>query len=260
MPDLTDATGHSYSFEQPPGRIVCLVPSLTELLYYLGLDEEVVGITRFCIHPQHWFRTKTRVGGTKDVHLERIDALQPDLIIANKEENNREQVEALRANYRVWVTEINTLADALDMIRQLGTITHRREKAAQLADTIEKDFQSLPAWPRLPALYLIWRNPWMAAGADTFIDDLLSYAGFENVLKNEARYPVLSDARLQELNPPVVLLSSEPYPFGTAHIREIRELLPHAQILLADGELFSWYGSRLLQSPAGFRALRTPLK
>jgi len=249
-----------------PQRIVSLVPSQTELLYHLGLAEEVVGITRFCVHPDHWFRSKPRIGGTKSLHLDKIRSLQPQLILANKEENQREQVEALMQEFPVWTSDIHTLEDALDMIRQVGRLTGRAAAAAQLSGQIQAKFAALPA--SLPdegrswhAAYFIWRDPWMVAGGDTFIHSMLAACGLQNIFAGTPRYPGISLSRLPALFEHVpagrqlVLLSSEPYPFKEQHIAEIAAVLPHARVLLADGEMFSWYGSRLLEAPGYFRQL-----
>lgn len=252
---FTDQMGRSLALEQPPRRIISLVPSQTELLAYLGLEEEVVGITRFCIHPRHWRRDKPRVGGTKQLHTDRIDALRPDLIIGNKEENDKAQIEALAGRYPVWMSDVGDLDSALDMIRQVGVLCDVADRASALALDIAAAFASLPPQPLLRAAYLIWRNPWMAAGSHTFIHDMLGRAGFGNVFENQARYPEFSLKMLADARPEVVLLSSEPYPFKDEHIEEIRAVCPQAVILLADGELFSWYGSRLLQAPSYFYEL-----
>jgi len=238
-----------------PKRIVSLVPSQTELLYDLELELETVGITKFCIHPDKWFRNKPRVGGTKSVHMDVAAALQPDLIIANKEENVKEQVEALASLAPVWVSDIHHLDDALQMIRDVGTLTGTGAKAAAIAHSIEKGFDELPSPAPVPTLYLIWREPWMSAGSDTFIHDMLQRAGCSNVCAHLGRYPQLSHDDIRNSGAARVLLSSEPYPFKEKHIDELRRLLPGAEILLADGEMFSWYGSRLLHAPGYFRQL-----
>lgn len=252
--------GRNLFLGAPPRRIVSLVPSQTELLAALGLEEEVVGITRFCVHPESWFRNKKRVGGTKDVNLERVRELEPDLIIGNKEENERDTIEALAEEYPVWMSDIHTLEDALEMIRSIGQLTDRMAEADQLAGDIEKEFSLLekevPPRSGIRTLYLIWRQPWMGAACDTFIHEMLHRAGFANVLEKESRYPELSEEILEELNPDLVLLSSEPYPFQEKHLEEIRLLWPQARVELVDGEPFSWYGSKLLSAPAYFRQLR----
>ena len=243
-----------------PRRMVSLVPSQTEWLYALGLEEEVVGITKFCIHPNHWFRQKTRVGGTKTVDMEKVAALSPDLVIANKEENIEGQVLALAEKYPVWLTDVNTVKEALMMMKDLAAITGKQKIGAVLLQEIEN---SLATWQPLgenkSALYLIWREPFMAAGDDTFIHSMLETMGLKNVLTGKKRYPELSPEELISLAPDYILLSSEPYPFKQKHLDEISEWLPHSKVLLVDGEIFSWYGSRMLHAVPYFRALAEQL-
>lgn len=244
-----------------PRRIISLVPSQTELLYDLGLDEKVVGITKFCIHPDIWFRNKTRVGGTKTVNKAIVDQLRPDLIIANKEENVKEQVEALATEYPVWVTDVNNLADALQMITDIGEMINRKNQSELLAESISKGFNELIKLrtknEKRTTAYLIWKDPYMAAGGDTFINDMLCHCGFSNIFAKLTRYPEIKIAELSNANCQLLLLSSEPYPFSQNHIDELAAQVPGTQIMLVDGELFSWYGSRLLRSPAYFRELRS---
>ena len=254
-----DGLGRAVRLDAPPRRIVSLVPSQTELLADLGLDAEVVGLTRFCVHPDGWKARKAIVGGTKNVDAEKVRQLAPDLVIANKEENVREQVEAVAAFAPVWVTDVATVADALGMIRDLGAITDRQRRAAALADAIDEGFRVAERGEPLRALYLIWRDPWMSVGCDTIIADVLRRGGFENATDDRDRYPALSDDEVRALAPDVVLLSSEPYPFGSKHVAEVQALTPGARVELVDGEPFSWYGSRLLSAPAALRDLRQRL-
>ena len=237
-----------------PRSIVSLVPSITELLYTLQLNERVTGITKFCVHPNNWFREKTRVGGTKAIKTNIIHELQPDLIIANKEENVKEQIEELAQHYPVWVTDVNNLAGALEMIEQIGAITSTRSQATHLISQIDAAFSTLPnKKPQLKTGYLIWRNPYMSIGNDTFIHDMLGRCGFKNVFDNTTRYPVVETWQLAQCD--LLLLSSEPYPFQQKHIDELQAELPNTRIMLVDGEMFSWYGSRLLLAPAYFTRL-----
>ncbi len=244
-----------------PQRIVSLVPSQTELLADLGLEREVVGITKFCVHPDRWFRGKTRVGGTKTVHIEKVAALKPDLILANKEENVREQIEALERIAPVWVSDIQTLDEALEMIRRVGALCGKPVEANSIAQTVHQNFSSL----RLRAsavqsvAYGIWRDPWMWAGGDTFISDVLNRIGWKNILQAHPRYPNIGLEALAALKPATILLSSEPYPFKEKHIAEVKAALPNAIVMLVDGEMFSWYGSRLLRAGDYFRNLRTEI-
>lgn len=233
----------------PPRRIISVVPSQTELLYDLGLDDEVVGITKFCVHPEGWFRDKTRVGGTKKLNLEKIRALQPDLIIANKEENDQEQIETLAKEYPVWVSDISTIEEALRMIDGVGAIVNREAKANELIKDIVSGFESLQRSAlKKRVAYLIWYQPWMAAGGDTFICNMIETIGWENVFKDQGRYPEVTIERLKEYKPDLLLLSSEPFPFKEKHAKEIKEAMPEVAVKLVDGEMFSWYGSRMLKA------------
>ena len=234
----------------PPQRIVSLVPSQTELLFELGLGDKIVGLTKFCIHPSAQCRQKDKIGGTKKLHISKIIKLQPDLIIGNKEENEKSDIAALEALFPVWMSHIITLQDALDMIIQIGQITDTAAQAGQMTQHIRKAFAILPQQPlqKPSVVYLIWRKPYMAAGGLTFINEMLELAGFDNLLKKQERYPVLADEDLRQLSPQVILLSSEPYPFNDKHVAEIKKLSPTSVVLLTNGEAFSWYGSRLLSS------------
>lgn len=249
-----DQLGRTVRIPTFPQRIISLVPSQTELLFELGLDHRVVGITKFCVHPDGWFRSKTRVGGTKNLHMDVIHDLHPDLIIANKEENNQADIEQLEKDFPVWVSDVNDLASALEMIRSVAEITD--SDASVILQEIENGFSELfPIYPKRKALYLIWREPYMAAGNDTFIHDMINRCGLVNVI-SENRYPELTETNIIELDPELVLLSSEPFPFKQRHIDELQALLPKADIRLVDGELFSWYGSRLKHAPAYFASLK----
>ncbi len=251
MPSYTDQLKRTITLPNLPARIVSLVPSLTELLFDLGLEEEVVGITKFCIHPEQWFRSKTRIGGTKNVHIDKVRELQPDLIIANKEENVAEQVHALEQIAPVWISDIGNIKDALQMIQNIGDITGRSEKAAMMVMQLKNDLaeiQSLTASvPKIRTAYLIWKDPYMTIGSDTFIHEILSIAGLENVFAGRTRYPEITLDEIRSNGTELVLLSSEPYLFQQKHIEELSGQLPGIHIALADGEMFSWYGSRMLQ-------------
>lgn len=238
-------------------RIISLVPSQTELLYHLGLDEELVGITKFCVHPEQWFRTKTRIGGTKNINVEKVKTLQPDLVIANKEENVKEQVEALEAFTRVYVSDVATLEDAKQMIAEVGELVGRKEKAAAIIESIVQQFNALHTiyTSKIPAAYFIWNDPHMAVGGDTFINAMMDACGFENVFQTRNRYPVIDIQELKQTGCKLLLLSSEPFPYKQKHVEALQPLLPGIKILLVDGEMFSWYGSRLLLAPDYFKQL-----
>jgi ABC-type Fe3+-hydroxamate transport system substrate-binding protein len=255
MPVYHDQLGRAVNIPQSPKRIISVVPSQTELLFFLGLEAEVVGITKFCVHPAGEIKGKTKVGGTKQLDLEAIHALKPDLIIANKEENVQSQVEELMMRYPVWVSDIDDLPTALQMIKGVGEITGRAKEANLLADNIRHEFTtSVKPATALSVAYFIWRKPYMVAGSGTFIDNMLQFCCLMNVFATP-RYPQVAHDELVTAQPQLVLLSSEPYPFAQKHVEEIQTLLPNATIILVDGEMFSWYGSRLLQAPAYFKAL-----
>jgi ABC-type Fe3+-hydroxamate transport system substrate-binding protein len=243
---ITDMMGRTVEIQFPPKRIVSLVPSQTELLFDLGLDKEVVGITKFCVHPQIWFRNKKRVGGTKTVSINTVKTLQPDLIIANKEENTKEQIEELAATFPTWVSDIQTIDGGVKMIREVGKLVDRSELAEKIANEISDGFSKLNkvSAPKRVA-YFIWRKPWMVAGGDTFISNMIEQIGWTNVLADRSRYPEIKLEELTSLNVDAILLSSEPYPFKDAHIVEIKAALPGVEVQLVDGEMFSWYGSRM---------------
>ena len=241
--------GRDVAFNYPPKRIVSVVPSQTELLADLGLNDEVVGITKFCIHPESWFRNKERIGGTKKLDIEKIKALQPDLIIANKEENEQEQIEELAKHFPVWISDIHNLPQALQMIQVVGQLTGTDGKANELVDEIVNGFTKLhTATSAKRVAYFIWYNPWMSVGHDTFISNVIHTIGWKNVLADKSRYPEITLEELKAYNPELVLLSSEPFPFKEKHMAEVKAALPDAEVKLVDGEMFSWYGSRLKEA------------
>ena len=250
----TDLTGK-------PSRIISLVPSQTELLHYIGLQQETIAITKFCTRPAEWFTTKTRVGGTKNVDIKKISALSPDLIIANKEENVKEDIIELAKYFNVWVTDVNNFEDALAMINDVGKLTMTEEKTSSLIALIKAQFALLPDHPQLKnTAYLIWKDPYMTIGGDTFISNLLQLAGYKNVFTNRIRYPKITIDDLKNTACELVFLSSEPYPFSQKHVDELQQYLPGIKIVLVDGEMFSWYGSRLLKAPTYLNELSLSIK
>lgn len=250
-----DQLGNITSLSGPPHQIISLVPSQTELLADLGLEQHVAGITKFCVHPPEWRKKKKIVGGTKNFHFDAIDQLQPDLIIGNKEENYKEGIELLRRKYPVWMSDIFTLKDALSMIETVGLITEKEILAGQIANEIITKFESIKKYGGQSVLYLIWRQPWMAAGNNTFIDSMLTTIGLSNALKSKERYPQITPEAIKNLAPDYIFLSSEPYPFNTQHLAELRQINSTSKVLLVDGEMFSWYGSRLIKAADYFSRL-----
>ena len=242
-----------------PLRIVSLVPSQTELLFDLGLGERVVGVTKFCIHPKEWFDTKSRVGGTKQVDFDKIAKLKPDLIIGNKEENSKEDIEELEKYYPVWMSDIYTLEDALEMIFEVSGFTKSKERGIEILNSISTAKNSFKEPIDLKkVVYFIWNNPYMVVGKNTFIDDMLYHAGYVNVVMKD-RYLELSLENLKTLNPEVILLSSEPFPFNKNHVAELKKHLPEVEIKIVDGEMFSWYGSKLTKAFPYFSSLNSTL-
>ncbi len=241
-----------------PQRIISLVPSQSELLYDLGLEKKLVGVTKFCVHPPQLRKEKINIGGTKNFHLDRIQDLAPDLIIGNKEENEKNAILELAEQYPVWMSDIYSLEEALVMIESLGELTHHQADARSLQQKIRADFQQLANgnFPRLRVVYLIWRKPYMVAGSPTFIDDMLRRIGFENIFAQRGRYPQITKEDLQAADPELILLSSEPFPFKEKHLEEFQKICPKAHIQIVDGEMFSWYGSRLQYAGTYFKHLR----
>lgn len=253
---FTDQMGRLITISFPPKRIISLVPSQTELLFELELDQEIIGITKFCIHPRDKFKTKPKVGGTKKLNMKMIRELKPDLIIGNKEENEQSQIEELMNEFPVWMSDINELADAVGMITGIGKLTGKSQQAELISFKIMEGFNMLnqSAKSNQTVAYFIWKDPFMVAGRNTFIHDILNKAGYENFTKQD-RYPVMSMDEIKKSNPDLVFLSSEPYPFKDVHVVELKSILPSAKVMVVDGEMFSWYGSRLLQSPAYLQKL-----
>jgi ABC-type Fe3+-hydroxamate transport system substrate-binding protein len=239
-----------------PHRIVSLVPSITELLYALGLQNNIAGITKFCIHPPHLKNNSIIIGGTKNLRIPSILQLQPDLVIANKEENLRNEVEILAAQIPVLLTDVSNLEDALNMIKQIGSVTHTSENAAGICYQVQNQFkQIIKPYPSLNACYMIWQQPYMVAGGDTFISNMMQYCGLNNIYQQQSRYPSINIKELTEKKCDLLLLSTEPYPFTKQHVAQLSKALPATKVIMADGEMFSWYGSRLIQAPAYFTKL-----
>ncbi len=238
-------------------RIVSLVPSLTEYLWALGLEQEVVGITKFCIHPKAWWQHKTRVGGTKKVNFKTIETLQPTLIIANKEENTKEDIEQLQLKYDVLLTDITSLEEAYRYLLEIGRKVQREEKSMSLVNQIQAKFQSVVKIGQGSSfLYLIWKDPYFVVGPQTYIHALLTHFGLVNFCEIE-RYPaleqVLNNKDNQSILPDYIFLSSEPFPFEAKHLEEVQVLFPNSKIVLIDGEICSWYGSRMRKAPSYFK-------
>lgn len=247
--------------DKTPRRIVSLVPSQTELLCDLGLQDSLVGVTKFCVHPKNIRKEKAVVGGTKKVNLKKIGALHPDIILCNKEENTQEIVIELEKIAPVHVSNVISFEDSLDLIYKYGEIYNEHNITARLIKELESaknNFKILPG-KKLRVAYLIWKEPWMAVGGNTFINSILEINGWENVFRNESsRYPVIELTDLHTQNPDLVLLSSEPFPFSEKH-KNFLEEQTGIKVKLVDGEFFSWYGSRLLPAFNYFKEFQTKL-
>lgn len=240
-------------------KVVSLVPSITEALFDLGLTEnEVVGRTKFCIHPEEKVKNVTIIGGTKNINIDKIKALQPDLILANKEENIKEQVEALMDDFKVIVTNVETIEDNYYLLKSLGKTFHKEDKAQLFNLKIYDVLNQAKISSTIKAAYLIWKNPYMTIGSDTFIHKILAEIGFENIFKDKTRYPEIEIGDLAEAE--VIMLSSEPFPFKEKHIEELKEFYPDKKIMIVDGEAFSWYGTHIAKCEDYFKALVSDFK
>jgi ABC-type Fe3+-hydroxamate transport system substrate-binding protein len=256
MPVFYDQLRREVTLPAIPQRIISVAPSQTELLFYLGLDQRVTGITKFCVHPADKFNSTTKIGGTKQLDIEKIKQLNPDLIIANKEENERGQIEELMKLFPVWISDISSLIEAVDMIERVGALVGKADEALSLSNKITRQFNNIIIAPgRQRVAYFIWRKPYMVAGTGTFINDMLEKCGLVNAFEID-RYPEVNATALAAANPDIIFLSSEPYPFKEKHCAEFKTICPQAKVILVDGEYFSWYGNRLLDAPGYFGGLR----
>lgn len=258
----SDMMGRAVPVNGCPQRIVSLVPSQTELLHYLSLEKEVVGITKFCISPSAWWHTKTKIGGTKTVHLEALAALQPDLILGNKEENSEEDIEWLSARFPTWMSDIYSIDDAMQMMLEIGKITGKQSEAEILSKNITKAFAGYDSEPKGNVAYLIWNDPPMTVNGRTFISDVLRFWGGGNAFAKvtDSRYPSTSAEELRRFNLDYLFLSSEPFPFKEQHKALWQAQLPATKVVLVDGEFFSWYGSKMLGLPMYLRRLDGEIK
>ncbi len=256
MRTLTDHLGRKVLLPFNPQRIISLCPSVTESLYDLGAGKNLVGRTRFCIHPKEIQSVKT-VGGTKTIHYDKVDALNPDLIIAVKEENTAEMVEILEKKYPVFVLDIENVEEGIRMIETLGELTGHQISANEIQRAISEKWEQLKGcFPSLSVLYVIWQEPFMVAGNDTYINDLIQGLGWKNAANElPGRYPELSPEQITQLAPDKILLSSEPFPFKDKHIASFQRLAQGAEVKIVDGEAFSWYGTRLGKSIAYLHSL-----
>ncbi len=240
-----DQLGNDITLDGTPSTIVSLVPSITELLVDLGLRKELIGCTKFCTHPEGLKKDIKVIGGTKSIHMDRVAALCPDLIIANKEENKRESICELQKNHNVWVSDVKTVSDAYDMIVAIGQITNTAKRANEIIAHHKSMFTSFKKKSGR-VIYLIWKDPWMTVGGDTYINDMLEHVGYTNVYKQLSRYPTVDLELIKSTDIDMIFLSSEPFPFSAEHKVQLQKKFPKVSVKLVDGEFFSWYGSRLV--------------
>lgn len=252
-----DQLGNVIKLEKKPVRIISIVPSQSEFLWDIGLRKELVGITKFCVHPVEMFKSIERVGGTKKLNINKIRALKPDLIIGNKEENEKADIELLQKEFNVWMSDIYTFEDAFEMMEDLGEIFDKKNATKRIVGEIKRTLPEVKnIFKGQKTAYFIWYKPYMFAAKKTFIDHVLNYIGLKNAVGNLKRYPKLDDEEIKQIDPEVCLLSSEPFPFKVKHIKELRDKLPNANIVIVDGEIFSWYGSRLLHFSSYIKDLK----
>ncbi len=263
---IYDDLGRTLVLNRTPERIISVVPSLTELLCDLELESKIVGRTKFCIHPKSYVSSIPKVGGTKNLNIKKIMSLNPNLILADKEENSKEDIEALTSLTNVYVSDIRTIKNAIHTIQQIGTIHACDVRAAQLIQEIEDGFnkikQALHSKSQIRVCYLIWKEPYMTVGADTYIHDVLETVGFKNVFGMKQRYPIVTSIEIAEASPDIIMLSTEPYPFKSKHRDKIVASIPYIKnrVVIIDGEMFSWYGSRMRKATIYLGDLYAKLK
>jgi len=239
---FTDHIGRPVEVEKPK-TVVSLVPSITELLIDLGVD--VIGRTKFCVHPKATVDNIPIIGGTKNFHFNKISKLNPDLIIGNKEENYEKGINFLEESFATWISEIVTISDALRLVEDLGAIFNKQNLSHVLKEKLEQKYAQLKGTCSGSVLYLIWNDPFISAGKETYIDSFLDLLGYKNVI-NDARYPSITSDEIRDLKPEKILLSSEPYPFKEKDLNFFEKNFPGIDVKLVDGELYSWYGTRIL--------------
>ncbi|WP_299106236.1 ABC transporter substrate-binding protein [uncultured Winogradskyella sp.] len=256
---MKDQLNRKIQINRIPRRIISLVPSQTELLVDLGLESSIVGVTKFCVHPKHLRMSKAVVGGTKQINIEKIKALQPDIILCNKEENTEEIIKSLEDIAPIHVSDIYNLEDCFELINMYAAIFDVEDNALDLISNIQIEREAFKLQfqnkDKLKVAYFIWKNPWMVAASDNFIDIMIKEAGFLNAFEHEKRYPEIDLNYKALAEADLVFLSSEPFPFKEEHVLELQSQFPEKTIKIVDGEMFSWYGSRLLKSYSYFKRL-----
>ena len=241
-----DQTGRELKISESINKIVCLVPSITELLFFFGLEEKIVGITEYCVHPEKQVKNANKIGGPKNPDIEKIKELEPDLVIGSVEENTQNKIEKISEFAPVWLSDVKSVDSACKMITSLGELFDKTDLAENIANNIKKGFKEFDRSQKVKVAYLIWENPLMTVGNDTFIDNILGQMGFINVFANKNRYPKIEPEELANSGAEFILLPSEPYDFKNEHIEQYKKLCPNAKAILVDGQMFSWYGNHML--------------
>jgi ABC-type Fe3+-hydroxamate transport system substrate-binding protein len=249
---VIDHLGREVEFSFPPKRIISIVPGITDILYALDLENEIVGRTRYCIYPKDKVKQAKTVGGTKRIKMDQIRELEPDLIVSEKEENTKEIVAQLEKEFPVYVCEVQTLDDTFNIIEDLGKVTDRQKVSEKLQSEIRKAIQSLPSVHGKKFAYVIWQNPYMVAGSDTYITSLMEKMGFINAFAGyEGRYPEVSEDDFRNEDLDFIFLATEPFPFQEKHIQHFSELFPDVEVRSLDGEMF-WNGPRIIEASSYF--------
>ncbi|KAB1062720.1 ABC transporter substrate-binding protein [Salibacter halophilus] len=263
MSQFTDQVGYQINLKSEVNSIVSTVPSQTELLFDLGLGSKVKGVTRFCVHPKNAVADIPKIGGTKNLDIEKIRDINPDLIIGNKEENIKEQVEKLKTDFPVWLSDIKSPGDALDMMTEIGEITQTKDKAVELVNKIQQlldELAEIGSDRKRKALVFIWKDPYMVAGRDTYMHEVLKLLGYETAIhRDDERYPQVTMDQIEESEPDLLLFTSEPFPYSSRELQIFQEKIPNCKKLVVNGEYFSWYGSRMIKSFQYFKQLKRQL-
>ncbi len=255
--NITDDLGFRLELKSHPHRIISLVPSWTETLFAMGLGNEVVGVTKFCVEPADGVASVEKIGGTKNPDLRAIAKLEPDFVIANAEENRREDVEKIRAQgVQVFTTYPKTIPGAVESILKLGAALGKESDANLMAREIVRNVSGIEAsvgvWSKLPFRVFcpIWKNPWMAFNADTYAHDVLRMLGFNNIFASAGeRYPTTTLAEAIERKPDIVLLPDEPYEFKDRDLEELKKVLPPGlarRVMIVSGRDLHWYGVHMV--------------
>ncbi|RHW35871.1 iron ABC transporter substrate-binding protein [Lysinibacillus yapensis] len=260
MQTIVDHLSRTVKIPDQPKRIISICPAITETIFSLKAGNKLIGRTRYCTFPKGKVENIEVVGGTKEVNIEKIKQLEPDLILAEKEENTAEIVQQLEQIAPVFVSEVQSIQDGLRLIETLGQLTSSEEKAATMIQKIKDEFDALPHEQLGRAAYAIWRKPYMVVGDTTYINDVLKRLGFQNAYNQaEERYPAVSKEQLSAANLDFLFLASEPFPFSEKHLTEFQAFLPDTKILLVDGEMF-WYGAKMIEAAVYFKELIKTVK